>query len=62
MAATTSSDKSLGLGVLFGALGLVGALGMLFTSLNHDQLGSGIAFGAAMLAGAVAVAVVHIYG
>lgn len=59
---TTSSDKSLGLGVLFGALGVLGAVGMLLTSIGGDQLGSGLAFAVAMLAGCAAIAVVHVYG
>ena len=60
--ATTSTDKSLGLGFLFGAVGLLAAVGMLLTSISQEQLGSGIAFAVAMVAGAAAIAVIHIYG
>jgi hypothetical protein len=62
MESTAVSDKSLGLSVLFGALGVVAALAMFLTSLGHDLLGSGIAYGVAMLAGAMSIAAIHIYG
>ncbi|MFB6205278.1 MAG: hypothetical protein ABEJ05_01950 [Haloglomus sp.] len=61
MVSTATSDKSLGLSVLFGGLGVLAAVGMLLSALSHDQLGSGIAFAFAMLTGALAIAAVHIY-
>lgn len=61
MESTATSDKSVGLSVLFGALGLVAALAMFLTAIGHDQLGSGIAFAVAMIGGALAVAAVHVY-
>ena len=62
METTATSDKSIGLSVLFGVLGLAGALGMFLTAISHDQLGSGIAFAGAMIAGAMAIGAVHAYG
>ena len=62
METTAASDKSIGLTVLFGALGFAAALGMFLTAIDHDQLGSGIAFAVAMIAGAMAIGAVHIYG
>ena len=62
METTGTSDKSIGLSVLFGALGVAAALGMFLTAISHDQLGSGIAFAVAMIAASVAIGAVHIYG
>ena len=63
MATQTGSagDMSLGLSLLFGTLGLVGALGMYLFAAGGDQVSSGWAFAIAMLAAAVLVTVVHVY-
>ncbi|PSQ12269.1 hypothetical protein BRC93_02760 [Halobacteriales archaeon QS_5_70_15] len=56
-----TGDMSLGLSLLFGALGVVGALGMYLFAVSGDQVSSGWAFALAMVAAAVLVAVVHVY-
>ena len=63
MATQTGStgDMSLGLSLLFGALGLLGALGMYLFAVRGDQVSSGWAFALAMVAAAVLVTVVHVY-
>jgi hypothetical protein len=53
------SDKGVGLGLLFGLLGLGGAIGMLVFAT--DQLVAGWSFALAMVAGALAVAAIHLY-
>jgi hypothetical protein len=52
---------SLGLSLLFGALGLLGALGMYLFAVRGDQVSSGWAFALAMVAAAILVTVVHVY-
>lgn len=63
MATRTEStgDMSLGLSLLFGALGLVGAFGMYVYGVGGDQVSSGWAFALAMLAASILVTVVHVY-
>jgi len=63
MAMQTESpgDMSLGLSLLFGTLGVVGALGMYVFAVGGDQVSSGWAFALAMIAAAVLVTVVHVY-
>ena len=53
------SDKSLGLGLVFGMLAAVGALVMFVESADHLLAGWGFAL--AMLAGSVAIAAIHIF-
>jgi hypothetical protein len=52
---------SLGLSLLFGTLGVLGALGMYVFAVGGDQVSSGWSFALAMIAAAVLVAVVHLY-
>ncbi|MEF8790137.1 MAG: hypothetical protein V5A61_08430 [Haloarculaceae archaeon] len=63
MATQTGStgDMSLGLSLLFGTLGVLGALGMYVFAVGGDQVSSGWSFALAMIAAAVLVAVVHLY-
>lgn len=63
MATQTEStgDMSLGLSLLFGALGVLGAFGMYLSATSGDQVSSGWAFALAMLAAAVLVTVIHVY-
>lgn len=63
MATQTEStgDMSLGLGLLFGTLGVLGALGMYLFAVGGDQVSSGWSFAIAMLAAAVLVTVIHVY-
>lgn len=58
---TASSDMSVGLSVLFGAVGLLGALGMYLFATGGDQVATGVSFAVAMLAAGVLVAVIHAY-
>jgi hypothetical protein len=59
---STTNDRQVGYGLLFGLLGVGGAFVMYVASVNGNQPLSGLAFGAAVLAGALAVAAVHLYG
>jgi hypothetical protein len=61
MAGTASTDKELGLGLLFGVVALVGALLMYVAAVGHDQVLSGWGFAAAMVAGGLAVLAIHLY-
>lgn len=63
MATQTESagDRALGLSLLFGVLGLVGAFGMYVFGVGGDQVPSGWAFALAMLAATILVTVVHVY-
>ncbi len=53
------SDKSLGLGLVFGIVAIIGALVMYIASA--DQLTTGWGFALAMIAGSIAIAVIHIF-
>ena len=53
------SDKGVGLGILFGLLGVGGAVGMLVFASDH--LIAGWSFALAMVAGALAIAAIHLY-
>lgn len=60
MAETASwSDKALGLGMLFGLLGVAGAVVMYVAAA--DQLTAGWGFALAMLFGGLSVAAIHIF-
>jgi hypothetical protein len=56
-----TGDMSLGLSLLFGTLGVVGALGMYLFAVSGDQVSSGWAFALAMVGGALLVTAVHLY-
>lgn len=58
-----AKDRAVGLGALFGVLGLLGAVGMFVAAaVNHDQVASGWAFAFAMTAAGLLVTVLHVYG
>jgi len=59
---STTNDRQVGYGLLFGLLGVGGAFVLLVASSAGNQPLSGLAFGAAVLAGALAVAAIHLYG
>lgn len=59
--AERTGDMPLGMSLLFGVLGVLGAFGMYLFATSGDQLSSGLAFAAAMLAAAVLVSVIHVY-
>jgi hypothetical protein len=53
------SDKAIGLGVLFGVLAVLGALGMFAGATDH--LFAGWSFAIAMLTGTFAIAAIHVF-
>lgn len=53
------SDKSLGLGLVFGMIAAVGALVMFVESANNLLAGWGFAL--AVIAGSIAIASIHIF-
>lgn len=57
---TTGSDKEIGFAVLFGVLGLAGALTMYVGAVSHSQLTAAWGFAVAMLAASVLVAAIHL--
>lgn len=62
METRAAKDRAVGLGALFAVLGLLGALGLYVTSVNHDQVAAGWAFAFAMTAAGLLVTVLHVYG
>lgn len=60
METSVGSDMGLGLGLLFGALGVGGALVMLVAAFDHMQVLAGLGFAAAMVAGTVLIAALHL--
>lgn len=57
----TGSDKSIGLGLLFAIVAVVGAGGMLLGAFSHNQVFAGLGFGLAVLAASIAVAAIQVY-
>jgi hypothetical protein len=55
----TGSDKAVGLGLLFGLLGIAGAVVMYVAAA--DQVTAGFGFALAMLAGSLAIAAIHLF-
>lgn len=62
METADSTDKGIGLPVLFGVLAVLGAVGLAVFGITGDQVASGLSFAVAMLAGALSVAAYHRYG
>lgn len=58
--AAAGSDMGIGLGLAFGVLAVIGAVGMLVT--YHNQVVAGWSFALAMVAGVLSIAGVHLYG
>jgi hypothetical protein len=58
---TVTSDKGIGLAVLFSLLALLGAAVMLGAGLAHLQLAAAWGFAAAMVAAVLAVVVAQVY-
>lgn len=61
METAQGSDKEIGFAVLFGALGVLGALAMLFASVGGTQVMAAWGFAFAMAASTLAVTVFHVY-
>ncbi|WP_136716056.1 DUF7525 family protein [Halorientalis salina] len=53
------TDKSLGLGLVFGTIAVVGAVVMYVASA--DQLTAGWGFALAVIAGSIAIAAIHLF-
>jgi len=61
MTTATSTDKGVGIPLAFGAIAVIGAVGMAVFGMTGDQVASGWAFAVAMVAGTLAVAAYHGY-
>jgi hypothetical protein len=61
MATTDSTDKGVGLPILFGVIAVLGAAGLAAFGITGDQVASGWSFAVAMAAGALSVAAYHAY-
>lgn len=61
METTQSSDRRMGFSMLFGLVGLLGAIVMLVASLGGQLALSGWGFAAAMLGASLLVAALHLY-
>lgn len=69
MESATGSDKSVGFGLLFAVVGVIGALVMLAGGFQYGathehffQLLSAWGFAIAMIGGALSIAAMHLYG
>lgn len=60
--AAADTDMRTGVAMLFGVLGLIGALVMLTMGLTDQQLLAGWGFAGAMVSGALLIVVLHMYG
>jgi hypothetical protein len=61
MEAVDSTDKGVGLPVLFVVVAVLGAVGLAAFGLTGDQTASGWSFAVAMAAGSLAVASYHLH-
>jgi|AntDeeMetagen134_2_1112570.scaffolds.fasta_scaffold02664_6 hypothetical protein len=59
---TVGNDRGVGFAVLFGLLGLAGALVAFAAALTHSQVIVAWGFAAAVLAGAILVIGIHLTG
>ncbi|MFC7155320.1 hypothetical protein ACFQPA_07610 [Halomarina halobia] len=57
----SATDMELGLALVFGLIGLGGAVVMYAAAVGENQVLSAWGFAAAMLAGALAIAALHVY-
>ena len=56
----SASDMGIGLSMLFGAVGVLGA-GVMYLAADQQTIAAG-GFALAMLAGALAIGALHVYG
>lgn len=61
METTQDSDRRMGFSMLFGLVGLLGAVVMLVAAVGGQQALSGWGFAAAMLGASLLIAVLHLY-
>ncbi len=61
METADSTDRSVGLPVLFGIVAVLGAAGLAAFGFTGDQVAAGWSFAIAMIAGALSVAAYHLY-
>jgi hypothetical protein len=59
---SAGTDKSVGFAALFAVLGVLGAVGMYFFSVQGSLAASGWSFALALAGAAALIAAVHIYG
>lgn len=59
--ATTGSDMGIGVAMLFGLLGIGGAVVMYAAAVGHNQVLSAWGFAGAMTAAAILIAAIHLY-
>lgn len=62
MTSAASTDKRVAFPMAFGAIALLGAVGMTVFGMTGEQAASGWSFAVAMVAGSLAVAAYHVYG
>jgi hypothetical protein len=60
--ASASSDKGIGLTILFALVALLGVGGMFAAGLSGDQLIAAVGFAIAIIAGSLAVSATHLFG
>ena len=61
METADSTDKGVGIPILFGILAVLGAAGLAVFGITHDQTAAAWSFAVAMIAGALSVAAHHRY-
>lgn len=57
----SSTDVGVGYPLVFGALAVLGAIGLTVFGFTGDQIAAGWAFAGAMFAGTLAVVAYHVY-
>ncbi|MDQ2053449.1 MULTISPECIES: hypothetical protein [Halobellus] len=60
--ASASSDKGIGLTVLFSIVAILGVVGMFAAGLTGDQLVAAVGFAVATIAASLAVSATHLFG
>ena len=60
--ASASSDKGIGLTVLFSIVAILGVVGMFAAGLTGDQLVAAVGFAVATIAATLAVSATHLFG
>lgn len=61
MPSAATTDTRVAMPLAFGALAVLGAVGMTVFGMTGDQVASGWSFAVAMAAGTLAVAAYHVY-
>lgn len=61
METADSTDRGVGLAIVFSIVAVLGAVGLTVFGFTGDQLAAGGAFGVAVLGGSLAIAAYHLY-